>query len=263
MIVNPSFGGGLNLFAGSVPLGSIIMWSGAIDQIPIGWHICDGTSGTPDLRGMFVIGAGGKYDVAATGGEETVKLTANQLAAHQHQQTVMFDGSRKGAGMGEGNVWSGNCNVTFASQANGHGSSLYTLNAGAGSPHNNMPPYYALAYIMKIAPDTTDLGADIYSEEETVIGTWIDGKPLYRRVFQGTTPPESTEDNILELPFIDRLVDQTVFVDGINGSTVFFPASIGYTYFHNASKAFGMGDLTHDLGNRPTTIALTYTKTTD
>ena len=54
-----------------VPRGSVILWHGASDAIPKGWAICDGTQGTPDLRDRFVIGAGGKYGLEATGGSES------------------------------------------------------------------------------------------------------------------------------------------------------------------------------------------------
>ena len=34
----------------------IVAWSGSITTIPSGWGLCDGTRGTPDLRGRFVLG---------------------------------------------------------------------------------------------------------------------------------------------------------------------------------------------------------------
>ena len=51
-----------------VPRGGVILWHGASNAVPKGWAICDGTNGTPDLRDRFVIGAGGKYGLDATGG---------------------------------------------------------------------------------------------------------------------------------------------------------------------------------------------------
>ena len=51
-----------------VPSGGVILWHGASNAVPKGWAICDGTNGTPDLRDRFVIGAGGKYGLDATGG---------------------------------------------------------------------------------------------------------------------------------------------------------------------------------------------------
>lgn len=41
--------------------GIICLWSGAVVDIPEGWHLCDGTEDTPDLRNKFVIGAGDAY----------------------------------------------------------------------------------------------------------------------------------------------------------------------------------------------------------
>jgi microcystin-dependent protein len=61
-----------------LPRGVILLWSGSLASIPLGWALCDGTLGTPDLRGRFVPGAGGAYAVGATGGADTVNL------AHSH-----------------------------------------------------------------------------------------------------------------------------------------------------------------------------------
>jgi len=63
---------------------SIVMWSGTIANIPIGWHLCDGTSGTPNLVDRFIVGAGSMYEVGATGGEATHILTVAELAQHTH-----------------------------------------------------------------------------------------------------------------------------------------------------------------------------------
>ena len=51
-----------------IPSGSIIMWSGSIGSIPVGYYLCNGSNGTPDLRDRFIIGAGNSYAVGATGG---------------------------------------------------------------------------------------------------------------------------------------------------------------------------------------------------
>lgn len=67
--------------SGTIPIGMIIIWSGAAGSIPTGWQICDGTGGTPDLRGQFVVGAGSTYAVGATGGAATMDLS------HIHNQT--------------------------------------------------------------------------------------------------------------------------------------------------------------------------------
>lgn len=72
---------------GPVPIGGIIMWSGTVANIPAGWALCDGQNGTPDLRGRFVVGAGGAghpYQPGATGGSETVTLTGANIPQHAH-----------------------------------------------------------------------------------------------------------------------------------------------------------------------------------
>ena len=43
-----------------MPRGGIIMWSGQEDKIPRGWALCNGENETPDLRGRFIVGAGGQ-----------------------------------------------------------------------------------------------------------------------------------------------------------------------------------------------------------
>ena len=67
-----------------VPPGAIIMWSGSINDIPVGWALCDGRNGTPDLRDRFIVGAGGSYNVGNTGGSNTVTLTTSQIPSHSH-----------------------------------------------------------------------------------------------------------------------------------------------------------------------------------
>ena len=129
------FGDGSNLTGVSgIPSGFIGLWSGATNAIPSGWVLCDGNNGTPNLRDRFVVGAGSSYSVDDTGGAANVTLTINQIPSHNHSYTMInFDqGSAGGASSyGQGT------------------SSVSTGNKGGGQSHENLPPYYALAYIMK------------------------------------------------------------------------------------------------------------------
>lgn len=68
----------------AVPSGIICMWSGESTAIPSGWHLCDGSNGTPDLRDRFIVGAGSTYKVKDTGGEASHKLTTNEMPSHNH-----------------------------------------------------------------------------------------------------------------------------------------------------------------------------------
>ena len=58
------------------------MFSGSV--IPFGWHICDGTNGTPNLRDRFIVGAGSNYAVNSTGGNTSVTLSSSQMPVHAH-----------------------------------------------------------------------------------------------------------------------------------------------------------------------------------
>lgn len=76
-----------NLEANSMPSGAIVIWYGATSSIPDGWLLCDGTLGTPDLRSMFLVGAGDQYMSGEQGGEAAVRLEPSQLPAHSHAVT--------------------------------------------------------------------------------------------------------------------------------------------------------------------------------
>ena len=67
-----------------LPQGVIVMWGGSVASIPAGWHLCDGTNGTPDLRGQFIIGAGGAYSPSNAGGAATATLATTNLPSHNH-----------------------------------------------------------------------------------------------------------------------------------------------------------------------------------
>ena len=152
-----------------IPSGCIVMWSGVANAIPSGWLLCDGTNNTPDLRGRFVVGAGGSYGVGNTGGSEQVTLTTAQMPSHSHN----FDSSGleiEEGGEHEhttylGNIYydgsGGNSTSLLNPQAYntfriGGGAHTHTItgsasisSTGSSQPHENRPPYYALCYIMK------------------------------------------------------------------------------------------------------------------
>lgn len=82
-----------DLYSKLFPVGGIIMWSGSIASIPSGWALCNGTSGTPDLRDRFIIGAGstGYPSPAQTGGSFTSTTSAN--GSHSHSLNIENSGS--------------------------------------------------------------------------------------------------------------------------------------------------------------------------
>ena len=87
-----------------VPPGAIIMWSGSINDIPVGWALCDGSNGTPDLRDRFIVGAGGSYNVGNTGGSDTVTLTTSQIPSHSHGAGTLKTNTTGSHSHGVGNL---------------------------------------------------------------------------------------------------------------------------------------------------------------
>jgi len=143
---------GMN-YSAPTPYGTIVIWSGNTDAVPHGWHLCDGTGGTPDLRDRFVVGAGLSYAKGATGGEATHQLTVDEMPAHthgvagEHTHDVMLNtgsGSYQTLGYNpDKGVW------WVSGKISSNGAHQHPA-AGGNAAHENRPPYYALAYIMKI-----------------------------------------------------------------------------------------------------------------
>ena len=148
--------------------GMIMMWSGTIATIPTGWVLCNGSNSTPDLRNRFVIGAhsdtagvayttvtgsnttsGGTKDAINVSHTHTATTTATDSG---HSHTSFSNGAPNGAGAGIA--------LTSSSGGNtpGHAVQSSTANItatttisteGSSGTNQNLPPYYALAFIMK------------------------------------------------------------------------------------------------------------------
>lgn len=142
-----------------IQTGMIVMWGGAIADIPTGWNLCDGTNGTVNLTDRFVIHAdadsGGTNDVGDTGGSHTVTLTEAQLPSHSHGAgtlQVRTESSPSGGGTTVTKDSSGgSLQSATTSNPTGVGSiSGDTGATGSGSAVTITPKYYALAYIQYI-----------------------------------------------------------------------------------------------------------------
>lgn len=141
---------------GTIPVGGIIMWSGSVASIPTGWALCDGGGSTPDLRNRFVVGASsGTGDttypgvsVDATGGSADATLVS-----HNHTATVTDTGHTHGGVLTSGGQHqtapdaSGGSSGSTNSATTGISVSIST--EGSSATNANLPPYYALAFIMR------------------------------------------------------------------------------------------------------------------
>lgn len=128
--------------------GMILLWSGSIATIPSGWALCDGTNGTPNLRDRFIVGAGNTYAVDATGGsaDAIVVSHTHSITDSGHTHSV----PQGGAGPSNFQVGGGS-NSWYNSQTTSSSTTGITINStGSSGTNANLPPYYALAYIMKL-----------------------------------------------------------------------------------------------------------------
>lgn len=175
----------------TMPIGSIIMFGKPQNQIPSGWHICDGTSGTPDLRGRFIVGASGEsstdYNRGTTGGIQKNIINSSDIPIPSHKHSFedfyvfetwdplaeardegklagysTLSGSKGGLtrissiSTYYGNYQSDKNNDTFAWYLHNTRDTLTDYGEKIDSIENqleldNRPPYYALYYIMKIS----------------------------------------------------------------------------------------------------------------
>jgi len=152
--------------------GMIIMWSGTIATIPSGWLLCNGSSGTPDLRDKFIIGANADSGGAAktnitgtptqTGGTKDAIVVSHTHTATstvtdpQHNHTPQTLGSAQ-AGSDNGGApvdastgyGTGRTSSVTSSSSTGITVATSISTAGSSGTDQNLPPYYALAFIMK------------------------------------------------------------------------------------------------------------------
>jgi hypothetical protein len=140
--------------------GMIMLWSGSTGSIPSGWVLCNGSNSTPDLRNRFVVGAGDTYSVDATGGSADATLVSHTHTAtssvtdpsHAHlsaQGTEFPIYAVSGTATGPANRRDGDPHGKTEAVTTGISVSTSISTAGSSATNANLPPYYALAYIMK------------------------------------------------------------------------------------------------------------------
>jgi len=163
-----------NFIHSVLPYGSITLWYGNIANIPLGWALCDGSTVTgpggvgtitlPDLRNKFVIGAhsdSGSVAVTTVTGSTSTNGGSKDaiIVSHSHTATSLDSGhshnipSQDDNGGGPSTVISNGGNGTFQQGTTNLGTATITTtiaSTGTSGTNANLPPYYALAYIMKI-----------------------------------------------------------------------------------------------------------------
>ena len=140
------------------PKGLIMIWYNPGSTNPTnfdlspGWSLCDGSNGTPDLRGRFVLGCGQGTGLTnrvineTPGGVETVTLSTAQMPSHTHNFSARWDTSGAGGDVFMQSGW----NSQALTQVPTHNVTIGNTGGDSSSnttPHENMPPYYVLCYI--------------------------------------------------------------------------------------------------------------------
>jgi microcystin-dependent protein len=146
----------------------------AFNYAPQGWALCNGqllgilqnqalfscigttyggngveTFALPNLQGSAPMSMGNGYDEGQTGGEAQVTLNINQIPAHAHQaQGVSTTANLEPAA---GNAWAASTDNPYAASANTTMSAGAAGQAGGSQPHNNLPPYLVLNFIIALA----------------------------------------------------------------------------------------------------------------
>lgn len=170
-----------------MPIGGIIMWSGEDeDDIPDGWALCNGSISngvqTPDLRGKFIVGKDSGdisgndpfNEIGNNGGVKRVQLDKDELPSHDHTGPLLdgrsFDRlagvqthgdpptfTLNGASYSEFTVNSphdpginpGNPEL-FIRLTDDLAEASKIKSVGTDQSHQNLPPYYVLAYIIYV-----------------------------------------------------------------------------------------------------------------
>lgn len=136
---------------------------------------------------------------------------------------------------------------------------------------------YSNGKSLKLGSNNSSSSLDVYSTDEQIVGTWVNGKPIYRKVYYATTPGSTTVESQVLFSVADLHIDEAVTVRGIlaedgRGSYVSAP------YYHNnefrvylllcgESSVWAPNTMRCIAGSsvtsKPIKIILEYTKTTD
>lgn len=159
-----------------VPIKGIIMYSGLQADIPANWAICDGNNGTPNLVNKFVVAAA-SFDVGTeewrtavdgtskeSGGAATKTLGTNELPSHTHG--ITDPGHQHTTNVDSGTLFhvGGVANAVNFGGPGGYPGTAFNMddaNTGitstdgqpgtTGEAFDILPPYYAIAYIMRVS----------------------------------------------------------------------------------------------------------------
>jgi hypothetical protein len=152
---------------GTIPIGGIVMWSGSVSEISTltGWELCDGVDGRPDLRDRFIVGAGSNYNPDATGGSADAVVVEHNHdirdglndEGHSHALSgrALPPDLASDINAALANIidddWQGDSVNSVEGQASLNRTNIAVLDRGESGVGKNLPPYYALAFIIRVS----------------------------------------------------------------------------------------------------------------
>ena len=225
--------------ASSDPIGTIVAWAGASNNLPTGYQLCDGgASGTtelqaivganvPDLRDKFIIGAGNSYSVDATGGNKDAIVVQHNHGitdpGHDHRpidantvqsmevgvnSTTEIFAPAQGSGV----------SINNASDTSSETTGISISNEGSSGNNANLPPYWALCYIIKNAATTSTGGGD---GNDYVTSAQLGTGPDAKKLTLGFT--DTNKNQVVDLSSLSTSDTNTTYdislVDGTDANT--------------------------------------------
>lgn len=177
-LTNPIIDGTITGTGNFIQTGMIVMWSGTIANIPTGWVLCDGTNSTPDLRDKFIIGAaaddggvaktnvetsytqsGGQKDAALVTHTHSLSGSTASGGSHNHDHQAAYHTQIRYSSAGTYYNYGGGTadDAAYILRTSTHPGHVHSLSSGTATAptgavtadNKNLPPYFALAFIMK------------------------------------------------------------------------------------------------------------------
>lgn len=174
-----------DLSRGFVPVGGIILWFDTIASIPANFILCDGTAGTPNLSGRFVLGAGGAVPTRQVSGSFTSTTDGAHLhsggvvdlqGSHAHNTSGSGSGSTDAQGNHDHGAVTGSHVLTISEiPAHNHFGGSLQVAAVTGGNFGSSTPWYTVGNSGGQALETTQGGGGGHTHGISVAGLHAHG----------------------------------------------------------------------------------------
>ena len=141
-----------------------------------------------------------------------------------------------------------------------------TVSGNGGTVRVVYQPNNLVGYIEEYVDTKVGMSGHVYSQTEQVVGTWIDGKPIYEKTVDIENLPNNTTKNVTHgISDIALIIDIRGFASGVSNTIPLPYSSVGGTYNINVNA--DTTNINIQTGYNATGysgyVTLRYTKTTD